>query len=110
MKTLIFIISLGFIVTGCKSNKTNNDLLAADTMLFAGEKHFKNVRMLTLEGENAEAYFSFNQQKLIYQSTHGDYKCDQIFTMNLDGSDSKLVSTGLGRTTCSFFLPGDERT
>ena len=68
----------------------------------------KNVRMLTDEGENAEAYLSFDNKKLIFQSTHGDYKCDQIFTMNLDGTDKKLVSTGYGRTTCSYFLPGDK--
>jgi Tol biopolymer transport system component len=29
--------------------------------------------------------------------------------MNLDGSDLRLVSTGKGRTTCSYFLPGDKR-
>jgi len=109
MKRLLFIIASGFLMFGCKGNKTETELAAADSMVFDGEKHIKNLRMLTDDGENAEAYFSFNQQKLIYQSTHGNYKCDQIFTMNLDGSDSKLVSTGLGRTTCSFFLPGDEK-
>ena len=46
-------------------------------------------------------------KKLIYQSTHGDWKCDQIFSMNIDGTEKKLVSTGKGRTTCSYFLPGD---
>ena len=75
----------------------------------AGEKHLANVRMLTMQGENAEAYFSHDDRQLIFQSTHGDYPCDQIFKMNLDGSDMTLVSTGLGRTTCSYFLPGNER-
>jgi TolB protein len=75
-----------------------------DTLLYPGEKHFKNIKMLTNGGENAEAYFSFDGTKLIYQST-GEYECDQIFTMNLDGSDKKLVSTGKGRTTCSYFYP-----
>jgi Tol biopolymer transport system component len=27
--------------------------------------------------------------------------------MKIDGSDKKMVSTGEGRTTCSYFLPGD---
>jgi TolB protein len=76
---------------------------------FEGEKHLNNIRMLTDSGENAEAYFSFDESKLIFQATFGDMKCDQIFTMNLDGSDKKLVSTGNGRTTCAYFLPGDER-
>lgn len=72
------------------------------------EKHFGEIRMLTDDGENAEAYFSFDQQKLVYQAKFGQWECDQIFTMNLDGSDRKLVSTGKGRTTCSFFMPGDQ--
>ena len=74
-----------------------------------GEKHLTNIRMLTHGGENAEAYLSFNENKLIFQSTHGDLKCDQIFTMNIDGSNKKMVSTGKGRTTCSYFLPGDNK-
>lgn len=74
-----------------------------------GESHLQNLRMLTNEGENAEAYFSFDSKKLIFQSTHGDYECDQIFSMDLDGGNRKLVSTGDGRTTCSYFLPGDEQ-
>jgi Tol biopolymer transport system component len=74
-----------------------------------GEKHLSNIRMLTEEGENAEAYFSFDEQKLIFQATVGDLECDQIFTMKIDGSEKQLVSTGKGRTTCAYFLPGDER-
>ena len=66
------------------------------------ERHLKNVRQLTFEGENAEAYFSFDGRKLIFQSTVG-HGCDQIYTMNVDGSDRRLVSTGAGRTTCSFY-------
>jgi len=81
----------------------------ADSLRFPQEKHLKNIRMLTFEGENAEAYFSFDEKKLIFQSTHGKYKCDQIFTMNIDGSEKRLVSTGRGRTTCSYFLPGDTK-
>jgi TolB protein len=74
-----------------------------------GEKHLANIKMLTDQGENAEAYLSFDEKKLIYQSSHGDLKCDQIFTMNIDGSNKKMVSTGYGKTTCSYFLPGDKK-
>ena len=76
---------------------------------FEGEKHLTNIKMLTDGGENAEAYLSFDEKQLIYQSTHGDLKCDQIFTMNIDGSDKKMVSNGKGRTTCSYFLPDDKK-
>ena len=82
---------------------------AGDKYKVEGEKHLANIKMLTDEGENAEAYLSFDEKKLIYQSSHGNIKCDQIFTMNIDGSDKKMVSTGYGKTTCSYFLPGDKK-
>ncbi len=75
-----------------------------DTLVFPGEKHFKNLRMLTDGKENAEAYFSYDGKKLIYQTTLG-HDCDQIYTMNIDGSDKNLVSSGKGRTTCSYYFP-----
>jgi Tol biopolymer transport system component len=77
----------------------------------AEEKHLANVRKITsVPGAlNAEAYFSFDGKKLIFQSTRPPHKCDQIYTMNLDGSDVRLVSTGTGRTTCAYFLTGDSR-
>jgi len=69
------------------------------------EKHLRNVRQLTFGGQNAEAYFSADGRKLIFQSTRDNLKCDQEFTMNVDGSDVRMVSTGKGRTTCGYFYP-----
>jgi len=80
-----------------------------DDYKFEGEKHLSNVRMLTNGGENAEAYLSFDERKLIFQATVDDLQCDQIFTMNIDGSEKELVSTGKGRTTCAYYLPGDDK-
>jgi Tol biopolymer transport system component len=70
------------------------------------EKHLRNMRQLTHGGENAEAYFSTDGSRLIFQSTRDGYPCDRIFSMKIDGSDQKLVSTGTGRTTCGYFYPG----
>ena len=81
----------------------------APDMATPQEKHLRNVHQLTFGGQNAEAYFSADGKKLIYQSSHGDVKCDQIFTMNIDGSDQHMVSTGKGRTTCSFFYPDGKK-
>ena len=67
------------------------------------EKHLHNVKQLTFGGQNAEAYFSYDGKRLIFMSTRKPYECDQIFTMNADGSDQRLVSTGKGRTTCGYF-------
>jgi TolB protein len=70
------------------------------------ERHLRNIRQLTFGGENAEAYFSADGTRLIFQSTRAGLECDQIFTMKIDGSDLKRVSTGTGRTTCGYFYPG----
>lgn len=73
------------------------------------ETHLKNVRQLTSGGENAEAYFSPDGKKLIFQSTRDGYGCDQQYIMNIDGSDQRRVSTGTGRTTCGWWLPDNKR-
>ena len=69
------------------------------------EKHLSNITQLTFGGENAEAYFSADGRRLIFQSTREGHGCDQIYTMNVDGSNVKMISTGSGRTTCSYFFP-----
>lgn len=69
------------------------------------EKHLGNVRQLTFGGQNAEAYFSADGKRLIFQSNREGRGCDQIYIMNADGSDVHLVSTGKGRTTCAYFFP-----
>ena len=72
------------------------------------EKHLHNVHQLTFGGQNAEAYFSGDGKKIVFQSTRDKLECDQIFTMNLDGSNVKMVSNGKGRTTCGYFYPNDK--
>lgn len=81
----------------------------SEGLVLPEEMHLNNMKQLTFGGENAECYFSFDGNSLIFQSTRDSFGCDQIFTMNTDGSDVRLVSTGTGRTTCSYFLPGDKR-
>jgi TolB protein len=73
-------------------------------MMFPGEKHLQNVKQLTFGGENAEAYFSFDGGRLIFQSKRDGRGCDQIYSMNTDGSNVRMVSNGEGRTTCSYFF------
>ncbi|CAN5615351.1 hypothetical protein BH11BAC2_BH11BAC2_18630 [soil metagenome] len=87
----------------------------ASTLLYEGEeKHLSNVRQLTFGGDNAEAYFSFDSRSITFQATNKEWgdQCDEIYYFNLsDGSmkekKPQLISTGKGRTTCSYFLPGD---
>jgi len=80
-----------------------------EILSFPQERHLANIRQLTFGGKNAEAYFSFDGKKLIFQATRDGFQCDQIFIMNVDGSDIRLVSTGKGQTTCAYFFPHEER-
>jgi TolB protein len=75
-----------------------------------GEKHLRNVRQLTFGGENAEAYWSFDGTKLVFQRTlPPEIPADQIFVMDLATGEERMISTGKGRTTCAYFLKGDDR-
>lgn len=78
------------------------------------ETHFANIHQLTSGGDIAEAYWSFDDSKLVFQAKYDKWgaECDQIFIAewwkdDLINTTPKMVSTGLGRTTCSYFLPGD---
>src|SRR2546421_13002138 len=85
----------------------------SDSIHYAREKHFKNVRQLTFGADNAEAYWSFDGKNVSFQSNNKAWglNCDQIFYMWVDGTDlskggkPQMISTGMGRTTCSFFMP-----
>lgn len=87
---------------------------AQDTTLgFPQEVHLKNVRQLTFGGDNAEAYFSFDNKHIVLQSNNTAWglSCDQIFISDLNAMKTKpkMVSTGHGRTTCAYFMPGNEQ-
>jgi TolB protein len=87
-----------------KTAKFEVDSILADPR----ERHLANIKQLTNEGENAEAYFSPDGKKLIFQRTIKSDGCDQIFSMNIDGSDMKMLSNGQGKTTCSYFTPDNK--
>jgi Tol biopolymer transport system component len=74
-----------------------------------GETHLRNIRQLTFGGQNAEAYWSPDGTQLIFQRMTNDSTCDQQYIMNADGSGLRMVSNGLGRTTCGYFYDGGAR-
>lgn len=80
-----------------------------DTLHYPEETHFKNVRQLTNGGDNAEAYFSFDGKKIVWQKTSikEGLPCDQIFMADVPKPGKPLkpvqISSGKGRTTCAFF-------
>jgi TolB protein len=83
-------------------------ILVVSTVLAQTPGHLGEIRQLTNGGENAEAYWAPDGQRIIFQSTRDKLQCDQIFIMNRDGSNQHMVSTGKGRTTCGYFLPDNK--
>lgn len=75
----------------------------ASHLLMPEETHLADLRMLTAGGENAEAYFSPDGRKLIFQRTPPEGGCDQQFVIDLETGETIQVSDGLGRTTCGYF-------
>ncbi len=117
-----YIFSIVIVLFSCqqkqeKSQKNETDTVTTentDTLKYEQEKHLLNVQMLTNGGENAEAYWSFDNQKFTFQRTDAEHgiPCDQIYYWDLkNGSllekEPTLISTGKGRTTCAYFMPGD---
>lgn len=79
-------------------------------LLAPGETHLRNIRQITVGGENAEAYWAFDGSMLIYQGNKPNGPgCDQIFLLDPWTAESRRVSTGTGRTTCSYFYPSGEQ-
>src|SRR5579859_4220813 len=104
------LLSIGILA----SSITSPAQQAPSSLTLPSEKHLRNVRQLTFGGQNAEAYFSSDDRYLIFQHQGGDVPCDQIYTIPVDTPDGKpakplLVSTGKGRTTCSYFFPAGDR-
>src|SRR4026207_1633200 len=97
------ILAVAVLFSGSLATTQDNQLVLPN------EKHLRNLKQLTFGGENAEAYFSSDGKQLIFQSTRDGHGCDQIYTMNVDGSNVKMISNGDGRTTCSYFFPGQKR-
>ena len=93
------------ILSFCLATASTKPLAKSAAPTAPEEKHLRNVTQLTFGGENAEAYFSADGRRLIFQSTRDGHGCDQIYTMNVDGSNLKMVSSGTGRTTCGYFFP-----
>ncbi|OEK05740.1 TolB family protein [Roseivirga misakiensis] len=116
----VFLILLVF---GCGAQKTEETNVVEprskqDSLLLHPEemKYLKNIKQLTFGGNNAEAYWSFDDKHLVFQSDYAEWGvgCDQMFITDWRNDDLKnnkpqMVSTGLGRTTCSYFL-ADNKT
>lgn len=120
MKQFLPLFFLLFFVacTEYKEEESNTEARSAsDSLLLHPEemKYLKNIKQLTFGGNNAEAYWSFDDQYLVFQSDYNEWgvACDQIFYMDWRNDDlsknaPQMLSTGMGRTTCSYFLPDNQ--
>lgn len=107
-RSLVFLFVA--LALGCGSGAPESDQATEEGSLAApGETYFRNLRQLTFGGQNAEAYWAFDGSALVYQARTEGMGCDQIFLLDLESMESTLVSTGEGRTTCSYFYPDGER-
>jgi hypothetical protein len=117
-KIFTFLILGTLTFTACQPSATTNESQTTengtDTLRYEQEKHLRNIRQLTFGGDNAEAYFSFDNKLLTLQVTNEAWgtSCDQIFFMPVEGTKGQkppMVSTGKGKTTCSYFMPGNQQ-
>ena len=79
------------------------------------EWRLSELTQLTHGGENAEAYFSFDGQRVSLQRRTDDIACDRIYTLPIfedgkpvTGVAPTQISSGQGATTCSHFFPDGE--
>ena len=112
--TFNIILTLTITLLSCKNSTNQYNNKQTENLQYDKEKHLKNITQLTFGGDNAEAYFSFDDTKLVFQSNYEKWglDCDQIFYTEIKNSNMKnempkIISTGLGRTTCAYFMPGD---
>ena len=112
--SLLLITIFSISCTHTNSKKSAKLVAGNDSLIFAEEVHFKSIRQITFGGDNAEAYWSFDDQQLIFQSNNKAWnvECDQMFLMNINETFSEkvppMISTGKGRTTCAYFLPDNK--
>jgi Tol biopolymer transport system component len=97
-----------------KTTETNTITVSENLLIYPEEVHFKSMRQVTFGGDNAEAYWSFDDKQLVFQSNNKNWNvsCDQMFLMHanetFDSIIPPMISTGKGRTTCAYFLPDNK--
>lgn len=93
------------------SDTSSSLFTLTDSLHYPEEKHFKNIVQLTFGGDNAEAYWSYDNRSIIFQRSHKPESvlCDQMFIGSVPFVAGEPFSfkqiTKTGRSTCGFFLP-----
>ncbi len=93
MKIFIKVLMAGFVFYTCSLPK---------------QFTISKTTQLTFNGDNGEAYFSSNNDKLVFQSKRDGNECDKLYTMDIDGKNIKPISVTDGAFTCSYYSLNDE--
>ncbi len=74
-------------------------------------RFLQNTRQLTFEGRRAgEGYYNKDGTQLIFQSEREPGNpFYQIYLMDLETGDTRRVSPGVGKTTCAWIHPTEEK-
>ena len=119
-KHFIYFSLFILLIVSCKNDNKKVEVdnqtveTVTDTLIYPEETHFKSLKQITFGGDNAEAYWSFDDKQIIFQSNNKAWNvnCDQMFLMNVgetfENTIPPMISTGKGRTTCAYFLPDNE--
>lgn len=80
---------------------------ASCTLLTAVDRLVTSISQLTFEGNRSgEGYFGPLGNKMCYQAeAHAGNPFYQIYLLDLTDGSNKLVSSGIGKTTCSWLHP-----
>ena len=103
-KTILFLLLI--ILYSCEGNKSNQntDTISGATkkseIHYKQEKHLANIKQLTFGGDNAEAYFSFDDSKLVFQLKNPEVgvECDQIYVLDYNN----VPATTLKELLCCY--------
>ena len=111
-KSILAAMMAGLLLAACTGGDapgTSDDDEADAALAMPGETHLRDIRQLTFGGENAEAYWSFDGSMLVFQARKPGSGCDQIYLLDPETGDSRMASTGEGRTTCAYFYPSGDQ-
>jgi TolB protein len=118
LSSLFALFLFSFLFNSCGDRQAADSYSGATktSMLhYPQETHFDTVIQLTNGGDNAEAYWSFDDNGIVFQATNSAWgdSCDQIYFTPVADAERMMterpqrIGNGKGRTTCSYFMPGD---
>ncbi|MCA9084405.1 MAG: M28 family peptidase [Planctomycetaceae bacterium] len=91
----------------------DDDITATDPSAAARleQRLMQRPRQLTFEGRRAgEGYFSHDGSQLVFQSERSPGNpFFQIYLMDLFSGDTRQISPGIGKTTCAWIHPSQEK-